>query len=300
MTDSSGAGDRVDAAFVGRANIDLTIHVPHRARPGRTAIGSPVTTSAGGKSLNQAFAAARHGGRAALIANVGADTWAHQITTALTDAGVDTRHVRLVPDATTGAAIIEVTPDGESYITLALSPATELTTDDIHRATSGLGTEALIVQLDLPPEPVTTLLSHRRAPIVVGNLVPHPDLDPRLLAELDVLVVNQHEAAAILRTTAGTPLDAAAALQRLGPRIVVVTAGPSGAAFTDPHGSGTVPAPAVPVVDTTGAGDSFLGCLAVDLAHHTPLSDAITTAVHAGSHTVGHSGAHTPTNQILK
>ncbi|MFF0099771.1 PfkB family carbohydrate kinase [Micromonospora sp. NPDC005257] len=292
MTDSSGAGEQVDAAFVGRANIDLTIHVPHRARPGRTAIGSALPVNAGGKSLNQAIAAARRGGRAALIANVGADTWGHQIITALTDARVDTRRVRLVPDATTGAAIIEVTPDGESYITLALSPTTELTTDDIHRATAGLAAEAVIVQLDLPPEPVTTLLSHRRAPIVVGNLVPNPDLDPRLLAELDVLVVNQHEAAAILRTTAGNPLDAAAALQRLGPRTVVVTAGPNGAAFTHPHGSGTVPAPAVPVVDTTGAGDAFLGSLALDLARHTPLPDAITTAVHAGSHTVGHSGAH--------
>ncbi|MEV4496178.1 ribokinase [Micromonospora arborensis] len=298
MTDSSVPGDSVDVAFVGRANIDLTIHVPHRARPGRTAIGSPLTASAGGKSLNQAIAAARHGGRATLIANVGADTWGHQITTALTGAGVDTRHVQLVPDATTAAAIIEVTPDGESYITLALSPATELTTDDIHRATAGLGTEAVIVQLDLPPEPVTTLLNHRRAPIIIGNLVPHPDLNPTMLTEVDVLVVNQHEAAAILRTTAGNPLDAAVALQRLGPRTVVVTAGPSGAAYTHPHGSGTVPAPAVPVVDTTGAGDAFLGCLALDLARHTPVSDAITTAVHAGSHTVGHSGAHTPTRRI--
>jgi ribokinase len=298
VTDSSGAGEQVDAAFVGRANIDLTIHVPHRAQPGRTATGSPLTVNAGGKSLNQAIAAARRGGRAALVANVGADTWAHQITTALADVGVDTRHVRLIPDATTGAAIIEVTPDGESYITLARSPATELTANDIHRATAALATEAVIVQLDLPPEPVTTLLSHRRAPIVIGNLVPHPNLDPRLLAELDVLVVNQHEAAAILRTTAGNPLDAAAALQRLGPRTVIVTAGSNGAAFTHPHGSGTVPAPAVPVVDTTGAGDALLGCLALDLARHTPLSDAITTAVHAGSRTVGHSGAHTVTHQI--
>ncbi|MFG1676334.1 ribokinase [Micromonospora sp. NPDC049282] len=292
MTDSSGVGGRVDAAFVGRANIDLTIHVPHRARPGRTAIGSPLTANAGGKSLNQAIAAARRGGRVALIANVGADTWAHQITATLTDARVDTRHVRLVPDATTGAAIIEVTPDGESYITLALSPATELTTDDIHRATACLTAEAVIVQLDLPPEPVTTLLSHRRAPIILGNLVPHPDLDPRLLAELDVLVVNQHEATAILRTTARNPLDAAAALQRLGPRTVIVTAGPNGAAFAHPHGSGTLPALAVPVVDTTGAGDAFLGSLAFDLARHTPLPDALTTAIQAGSHTVGHSGSH--------
>ncbi|SCL73601.1 ribokinase [Micromonospora peucetia] len=297
MIDNRDPGDSVDVAFVGRANIDLTIHVPHRARAGRTAIGSPLTASAGGKSLNQAITAARHGGHAALIANLGADTWGHHITAALAEAGVDTRHVRLIPDTTSGAAIIEVTPDGASYITLALSPATELTPGDIHHATTNLAAQAVVVQLDLPPEPVTTLLSHRRAPIVIGNLVPHPSLDPDLLAKLDILVVNQHEAAAILHTTVGDPLDAAAALQRLGPQTVVVTAGPNGAAYTHPNGSGTVPAPTVPVIDTTGAGDAFLGCLAVDLARHIPLPDALTTAVHAGSQTVQHSGAHTATRQ---
>ncbi|MEW2385540.1 ribokinase [Micromonospora sp. NPDC047707] len=292
MTGNGNPGDSIDVAFVGRANIDLTIRVPHRSRPGRTAIGSALSASAGGKSLNQAIATARRGGRAALIANVGADAWGQQIAAALTDAGVDTRHVRRIPDTTTGAAIIEVTPDGESYITLALSPATELTAHDIHHATAGLATRAVVAQLDLPPEPVTALLGHRRAPVVIGNLVPHPNLDPAVLRHLDVLVVNQHEAAAILHTSTENPLDAATALQRLGPHIVVVTAGPHGAAYTHPHGSGTYPAPTVAVVDTTGAGDAFLGSLALDLARHTPLPDAITTAVHAGSHTAQHAGAH--------
>lgn len=293
MTDNRNPGDSIDVAFVGRANIDLTIHVPHRSRPGRTAIGSSLFASAGGKSLNQAIATARRGGRAALITNVGADAWGQQIAAALTDAGVDTRHVRLIAEAITGAAIIEVTPDGESYITLALSPATELTAHDVHHATAALDTQAVVVQLDLPPEPVTTLLHRRPAPVVIGNLVPHPDLDPAFLRHLDVLVVNQHEAAAILHTSTDSPLEAATALQRLGPRTVVVTAGPHGAAYTHPHGSGTVPAPTVAVVDTTGAGDAFLGSLALDLARHTPLPDAVTTAVRVGSQAVQHSGANT-------
>lgn len=292
MTSSRSHGPSVDVAFVGRANIDLTVHVPHRSRPGRSTIGSSLSASAGGKSLNQAIATARHGGRAALIANVGADAWGQQIATALTNAGVDTRHVRLVPDTTTGAAIIEVTPDGESYITLALSPATELTAHDIHHATAGLAAGAVVIQLDLPPEPVTVLLGHRRAPIVIGNLVPHPDLDPAVLKHLDALVVNRHEAAAILHTSTENLIEAATALQCLGPRTVVVTAGPHGAAYAHPHGTGTVPAPTVSIVDTTGAGDAFLGSLALDLARHTPLPDAVATAVHAGSRTVQHAGAH--------
>lgn len=296
MTDTRNPAHRVDVTFIGRANIDLTIQVPHRARPGRTAKGS-LTVSAGGKSLNQAIAAARHGGQAALIANVGADAWGHHITTTLSGAGVDTRHIRLIPGASTGAAIIEVTPDGESYITLALSPATELTTDDINHATAGLTTQAVVVQLDLPPEPVTTLLSHRRAPILIGNLVPHPHLDPALLQRLDILVVNQHEAAAILRTTTDDPVNAAVALRRLGPPAVIVTVGQHGAAYSHPHGTGTVPAPTVQAIDTTGAGDAFLGSLALDLARNTPLHDAITTAVRTGSHTVQHISAHTPARE---
>ncbi|MEV0810915.1 PfkB family carbohydrate kinase [Micromonospora sp. NPDC050200] len=129
------------------------------------------------------------------------------------------------------------------------------------------------------------------------NLVPHPDLDNALLQHLDVLVVNQHEAAAILHTTNNDPLTAAAELRQLGPRVVVVTTGAHGAAYADSHGSGTVPAPTVPVIDTTGAGDAFLGSLALDLAQHLPLPDAVTTAVHIGSVAVQHAGAQPASNQ---
>ncbi len=296
MTDRSPSGF-FDVAFVGRANIDLTAQVPRRATPGRTTFASSLTASPGGKSLNQAIAAAKRGGRCCLIANVGADSWGHQIAAALEDASVDTRHVTLLPGATTGAAIIEVTPDGESYVTLALSPPTELTADDVWRALNAFAANAVVVQLDLPPQPVNALLRRRPAPITIGNLVPHPDLDKALLRHLDVLVVNQHEAAAILHTTNDDPLTAAAALRQLGPRIVVVTAGAHGAVYADSNGSGTVPAPTVSVVDTTGAGDAFLGSLALDLAQHIPLAEAITTAVHVGSRAVQQVGAQPGTNE---
>ncbi|MEV6373325.1 ribokinase [Micromonospora musae] len=294
MTDGRDAVGGFDVTFVGRATIDLTVRVPHRALPGRAAFGSPLTASPGGKSLNQAITAAQRGGRVRLVANVGADPWGHQIRAALTDVGVDIRHLTLIPDTATGAAVIEVTPDGESYITLALSPATELSTPDVQRV-SALDSRAVVVQLDLPPEPVTALLRRRPAPTVIGNLVPHADLEPSLLRHLDVLVVNQHEAAAILRTTADEPLEAARALQRLGPPTVVVTAGPHGAAYAYPHGSGAVPAPTMPVVDTTGAGDAFLGSLALDLSRDIPLPEAVRTAVQFGSRAVGERGANTAT-----
>ncbi|MEU6205917.1 ribokinase [Micromonospora musae] len=294
MTDERDAVSDFDVTFVGRATIDLTVRVPHRALPGRAALGSPLSARPGGKSVNQAITVAQRGGRVRLVANVGADPWGRQIRAALTDVGVDTRHLKLIPDVTTGAAVIEVTPDGESYITLALSPATELTTPDVSRV-SALDSRAVVVQLDLPPEPVTALLRRRPAPTVIGNLVPHADLDPNLLRHLDVLVVNQHEAAAILRSAGDEPREAAKALQHLGPPTVVVTAGPHGAAYAHPHGSGAVPAPTMPVVDTTGAGDAFLGSLALDLSRDVPLPEAVRTAVQVGSRAVGERGANTAT-----
>lgn len=292
MTSALGAQGVFDVAFIGRANIDLTLHVPHRASLGRTAFSTSLNATAGGKSLNQAITAARCGGRVCLIANSGADAWGEQLAIALADAGVDTSHFKPIRDASTGAAIIEVTPDGESYITLAVSTATELTTDDVHHALDAVRAPTIVVQLDLPPAPVQALLSRRGSALIVGNLIPHTDHDTNLLQSLDVLVVNQYEARAILRDTAPDALTAATELQRLGPRCVVVTAGSRGAAYTSPEGHGSVPAPVVPVIDTTGAGDAFLGCLAVSLTQGTSISDAVTAAVHVGSLAVQHGSAH--------
>lgn len=301
MPQNTDPNDGFDVAFLGRANIDLTVRVPYRASPGRTAIGSSLIATPGGKSLNQAVAAARLGARCCLIANTGADAWGQQLTTALTEAGVETRYFKQVEGAHTGAAIIEVTPDGESYVTLALSPATELTIDDVRDAVDAITTTTLVVQLDLPPEPVTALLTQRRFPLIVGNLIPHAGLDRAMLQQLDILVVNQHEAAAILHTPVTDPLDAVTRLRRLGPDTVVVTAGAQGAAYDHPDGSGTIPAPTVPVIDTTGAGDAFLGALTLALTRRTPLPEAVATAVHTGSLAVQHASAQPPvTNDTTK
>ncbi|MFD6756191.1 MULTISPECIES: PfkB family carbohydrate kinase [Micromonospora] len=101
----------------------------------------------------------------------------------------------------------------------------------------------------------------------------------------------------MLQTTTDDPVNAATALQRLSPRTVIVTAGQHGAAYSHPDGAATVPAPTVHAIDTTGAGDTFLGSLALDLARNIALPDAITTAVQTSSHTVQHVGAHTPAHR---
>lgn len=299
MTDMAPRAASADVIIIGRANIDLTVRVPYHPSPGahQTAFGSELVATAGGKSLNQAIAVARLDGRVSLVANAGADHWGYQLRTTLVEAGVDVGHFRLLPDVPTGAAIIQVTPDGENVIVLAISPKTELTAEQVGIAVAESAAPVVIVQLDLPPEPVVAALTESRRPMIrVGNLVPHAAMDRDLLRCLDVLVVNLHEAATMLGITGVVdPLAAAHRLRALGPPTVVVTAGADGAAYSDADRAGTVAASDVPVVDTTGAGDAFLGALALGLAAGTALPDAVARAVRVGTEATQHQGAHLPT-----
>lgn len=287
-----------DVVFVGRANIDLTVRIPFRPEPGHTVFGSELSATAGGKSLNQAIAVAHLGGRASLVANVGADHWGHHILATLTEADVDVTHLQLLAGVPTSAALIHVTPDGENHLVLAISPRTELTADQVQHALEHSNVDVIAVQLDLPPEPVTTVLTEPQPRALrIGNLIPHPSLDRSLMARLDILVVNHQEAAAMLGKTDITPMAAARLLRRLGPSAAIVTAGPHGAAYSHPDGSDIVDAPTTQVVDTTGAGDAFFGSLTLDLSQDTSLPDAVTRAVQVGAKAVQHEGAHLPTHR---
>lgn len=272
-------------AFVGRAVVDLTVRVPQRATPGRAVYGGPLVATAGGKAVNQAYAAARLGGDVALVANAGADHWGDLLAATLNEAGVDLDGFQLLPGVPTGAAIIEVTPDGESYVALALSDDAELSAEDVraafHRRTAGI----VVCQLDLPAEALDGLPPSRQR---IGSLIPR---NPEMLSTLDLLVVNEFEAASILHRGGTDARTAAEGLRDLGIKAVVVTAGAKGAVVSDGGGTRVVEAPPVAVVDTTGAGDAFLGALAVDLAAGRPLADAVPLAILVGSQAVQHAGS---------
>nr|WP_296073164.1 PfkB family carbohydrate kinase [uncultured Actinoplanes sp.] len=274
-------GERI--AFVGRATIDLTVRVPHRAAPGLATFGGPLVATPGGKALNQAYAAARLGGDVTLVANAGADHWGDQLTATLAEAGVD--GLRLLPGVPTSAAIIEVTPDGESYVTLALSPAAELTDHQVQENPRLRTAQIVVTQLDLAPEVVRALPTPR---LLIGNLIPD---DPSVLRTLNLYVANVHEAAAVLNAPVPNATAAAEALRDLGIPAVVVTAGREGAAYSDSTGTTAVPAIPVAPVDTSGAGDAFLGALAAALATGSPLPDAVEAATRTATQAVQHPGA---------
>ncbi len=293
---SAARTSSVEVVVVGRANVDLAVWVPFRPGPGRTAFGSELVTAPGGKGLNQAVAVARLGGRACPIGNAGDDPLGQLLTGTLADAGVEVAYFRLLPGIPTGAAIIEITPDRENFLTLALSPRTELTGDQVANALVQMDAPVVTVQLDMPAEPVTAALraSARPGTLRIGHLVPHSSLDREVLRRLDLFVVNQHEAAQVLGVPDVDPVAAAHRLRELGPAAVVVTAGARGAAYSHQVGSDMVSAAAVPVVDTTGAGDAFLGCLALNLARGVAIPAAVVEAVAVGSEAVQHPGAQLP------
>ena len=306
---------------IGSANADLVLDVDHRPVAGETVLGSDVVITPGGKGANQAVAAARVGGEVAFIGCVGADEYGALLRASLAGAGVDLAGLRTV-DAPTGNAIIIVTPDGENSIIVAPSANRQVSPqmiDELEAVWSGAA--VLVVQLEIPIETVThvALRAHEAGTRVVVNAAPAAVLPPEVLAVSDPLVVNESEAAFLLRHTrpanAGdgdgadvelhVALDSAANdavrlvadLLDLGVRSVVLTLGQKGAVLLDrdadnePGTTRHVPARPVTAVDTTGAGDAFVGALAVELAAGAGLEAAVLRATEVAAVAVGRRGA---------
>ncbi|MFF5583289.1 ribokinase [Streptomyces hygroscopicus] len=291
-----------DLLVVGSANADLVIGVDRRPGAGETVLGSDLAVHPGGKGANQAVAAARLGARTALLARVGEDDYGRLLLDSQRSAGVDTAGV-LVGGAPTGVALITVDPSGDNSIVVSLGANARLSPGDI-RASARLLAAARVVslQLEIPLETVAEVVrtatagfGDRPGPRVVLNPSPPAPLPTDVLAACDPLVVNEHEARFLLSDgPAGSSEDPevwAEALLSRGPRSVVVTLGGEGALVADRDRTVLVPSLAVPVVDTTGAGDAFTGALAWRLGLGDELEDAVRFAVRVGAAAVTRAGA---------
>ncbi|ONI73916.1 ribokinase [Kribbella sp. ALI-6-A] len=268
---------------VGSANVDLRLTVEAMPRPGETVLASDIDRGPGGKGANQAAAAARAGVPTALVAVVGDDDGGTLLRSALTDAGVDLRLLR-TSSTPTGTAIITVDRSGENAITVAASANDELTIDS--DAEQAVRTAAvLLVQLEIPLPSVRAAAAAGQ--YVILNAAPATTLDDSLLAHVDLLVVNEHEAAVVAGRTDSAGL---ALLERVP--AVVVTLGAAGAVLlrrdAEPVRVSGVEAN---VVDTTAAGDTFCGVLAAALATGSPLPTAVARANAAASLAVEKHGA---------
>ena len=286
-----------DVFVVGSINQDFVLNVKRRPEPGETVTDAQLAKGNGGKGANQAAAAALLGAGVTLLGRVGDDGFGEPLVEALADKGVDTSLIQAAPDSSTGTAFITVTPDGENAITVAPGANRSLTTDDVTDASDPLGdARVLVVQMEVPPEVVLRAVEvateQGTRPLV--NLAPPTQIPRELLEKLDPLVVNEHEAAFLLgERVEGVDgaLSAAPELVALGPRSAVITLGKDGAVFTDGESTKHLSAPKVKAVDTTGAGDAFVGALATKLAQEVSLEDAVAYAVRAGAAAVTREGA---------
>jgi ribokinase len=286
-----------DVFVLGSINQDFVLKVERRPNPGETVTNAELSTHNGGKGANQAAAAARLGASVTFLGRVGDDEFGEPLVRALQEKGIDTSLVEQASGESTGAAFITVTPDGENAITVAPGANRSLTPDDAEAASEEIwDARVLVAQMEIPVETVLRAVevAAKRGTRALINLAPTVEVSPELLERLDALVVNEHEAAFLLGSEVegvDGALSAAPELLSLGPRSAVVTVGEAGAVFAEGESSRHIPAPKVDVVDTTGAGDAFVGALAVKLARDTSLEEAVAYAVRAGAAAVTKQGA---------
>ncbi|MDS1270288.1 ribokinase [Lipingzhangella sp. LS1_29] len=249
---------------VGSVNMDLVAYMTAAPAPGETVAGREFRTVPGGKGANQAIAAARAGAEVTFVGAVGDDVFADELGRSLTASGCDTSRLRRVPGAS-GVAHIRVADSGENSIVVV--PGANASVRDLDATDTALlaGQDALLLQLELPVSGVISAARAAREAGVATILTPAPvaHLPAELLTSVDLLVPNQHEAAAI--TGESDPRRAAPALLEHVPA-ALITRGTEGALLAR-RGSTTVEVPAAeppaPVVDTTGAGDVFCAAFAV-------------------------------------
>jgi ribokinase len=258
---------------VGSANMDLVVNAPVLPRPGETVLGERFVTIPGGKGANQAIAAARAGGRCAFIGAVGQDDFGETMRKNLAASGVDVARLRTATGPS-GVALIAVDAAAENLIVVAPGANASLTRLDVQDRLAIEAADVLLCQLEIPLPTVAQAAAAARSAgtMVVLNAAPARQVPVELLAAVDLLVVNQHEAAVIGHGA----LDCV-------PRMVM-TLGAAGAVYTDREGTRLeVPSPKVNAIDTTAAGDAFTGALAVALAGKRPIADALRWACAAGA-----------------
>jgi len=298
---------RPAVTVLGSLNTDISLLVPHLPGPGETVLAAAgATFGAGGKGANQAVAAARLGAAAEMVGCCGDDEFGARLRAGLEAEGIGVAGLRAVPGVASGLALITVDPAGENSIAVAAG-ANALAGDAEVAAAFARPCDVLVLSAEIPVPALGAALRRARSQGVrtLLNLAPVPEGAAGLVAERpDWLVVNAQEAAALAGQSPdaapgdGAPLPgrraravAAGLAEGLGGGHAVVTLGAAGAVLAGPSGTAAVPGFRVTAVDTVGAGDAFVGALAVVLASGLDPADAVTAACAAGAAAATRRGA---------
>jgi len=283
---------------IGSLNVDDALRVTRHPRPGETVGALSAATALGGKGANQAVAAARAGADVRFVGAIGTDS-ASWLLEALHADGIDTAHLLRHEDVPTGRAIVMVDDHGENSI-VVVPGANHRITDEVVRdacATLAPG-DVVLLQNEVPTgtSRLAARLAREAGASVLWNAAPAPESLEELITEVDLLVVNEHELTAIASLLSLPGGEVEALVRAVSDRLetgVVCTVGADGAFYRADGASGRVPSKAVEPVDTTAAGDTFVGYLAAGLGRRDPLGELLRTASLAGALAVTRHGAAT-------
>jgi len=287
-------GNAARIAVVGSANTDLTTFTDVFPRPGETLFGKNFDLGFGGKGANQAVAARLCGAEVLMVARVGSDLFGDATIRNFASFGIDTTHVRIIEGVSTGVAPIFVEPNGQNRIIVVKGANDRLLPADVDAAADALRrVDTIILQFEVPLETVYHTVRFARANNIRCIVNPAPAIPAELakLTAADYFIPNETEAQLITGQAVHTLAEAttcAAGLLARGFQRVVLTLGERGALLAGAGGSALVPAFSVKAVDTSGAGDAFIGSLAVFLAEGLAEKDAIARAnLYAAMSTTG-------------
>jgi len=294
---SSSALPKKSLVVVGSLNMDLVLRVPRVPDAGETLTSHAFSVVPGGKGANQAVACARLGAKVIQIGRVGADAFGAALRQAMAADGIDIDHVSTDDHAATGVATILVDDTAQNRIILAPGANATLTTAHLDAAAACIERASLVVlQLEVPLETVEYAigLAHRAGRSVLLNPAPAQPLPDRLWTVIDFLIPNESEATILTGIPVSDPDSATKAAEFLrakGVRHVLVTLGEQGVLIAGPDGTHHLPAHAVKAVDTTAAGDTFIGGFAAGLLEGMAVIEAARLGQRAASLCVTRPGA---------
>ena len=297
MTNKKGLSMAGRIAVIGSNNVDLVTYVTRMPARGETLEAPSFEMGHGGKGANQAIAAARLGSSVAMVTKLGDDQFAEATMKNFVDNGIDTRHVAKVAGISSGVAPIFVEPNGENAILIVKGANKMLLPDDVDAAAATLKECSLILlQLEIPVETVYRAIEWGRENDVEVLLNPAPalaDIDIERIRDATFLVPNETELAILTRMPIGTIEEitkAARGLIAKGIRTIVVTMGERGALMVDGDRVARIEPVAVEAVDTTGAGDAFIGAFAHSYADGIPVLASLVTASHYAADSITRRG----------
>ncbi len=298
QSSSSPSSSSPRICVVGSTNMDLNSYVKRLPRKGETIHGQRFEISYGGKGANQAVMAAKLGAAVSMVTRVGEDVFGRDALSNFAAHGIDTSQIRTCADTSTGVAAITIDQDGNNTIVVTPGANFQVSVADVEAAKSMIRqAQVVICQLEIPSEATLAALRMGREAGAITLFNPAPaqaDLPPEFYAVSDIFCPNETEAATLTGMPVTTMEEAEAAakeLLRRGAGTVILTLGERGSFLVTPTKSVMVPSTPVKAVDTTGAGDAFVGSVAFFLARGLSLEDAMNRANRIAAISVKSPGA---------